>query len=666
MSRRTRNTTGKDEVRGQKSPRAVTEVLRSMNAARKMIGLYGEDHPNTINCVEALAETLAEFVSSFGRATCVFTKQGIVVNDCYYSSSSESEEMLRRLRARGVMAITFVGAPSAEQVKAFAAFLNAEPREVRQQGGPSAYLSSRGVSRIITTESVYTAADDGEGNEDAAVVEIDADDTDRVIGALVDWLCKHDDERGEAPRLPICRILSEPDTAAKLIREAVTKLHASRRRRSAGDLAAKVVHDLEEVASSTAEEWSAVASQVRKAVSRLPRDMREQANIFAPYVDAANRGPKEGREAVKTDEVEGMVAELLQGTAGWQSAAGFDFSPIDRLFGAEPAGVLSRWQSEMAPASLVRSTGSSCAALLSWETSAAEHARIADALAALIPSALQLGDAESAVLFAGELAGEARRDAAPDWRSTNARSALQKLEPTFIRSLVEEALGIGTYRAREVADSLLEIVPGLAPSLLDLLGTSPDDAFAQSVRRGVVRMGQAAVPALGQMLRSGSAVSSRVALETLVEMGTDSALKQIAAFLEESDRTLAALGVRMLSRVRTPLSVEICTGFLSHHSPEVRCAAMRALGELSAERAVGYLARIAGRSGLRSPGLEERVAAVQALGRIGSQEALACLRRVVQRRPLLGRRRYEAVRAAARQALAQSETCQDRSDSLAA
>ena len=71
-----------------------------------------------------------------------------------------------------------------------------------------------------------------------------------VIAAVIDWLAKQDTEHDTLPpKLPITRILSDPDSAARLIGEAVTKLHASRRDMTQGECVSEAIKDLRSCAS---------------------------------------------------------------------------------------------------------------------------------------------------------------------------------------------------------------------------------------------------------------------------------------------------------------------------------------------------------------------------------------------------------------------------------
>ena len=249
-------------------PPVLKDLLKSLEAARKCSSLYGVEHRNAAESADAFSAALDEFRQLFERPTCIFTNNEVIVNDRTYAASPESIEVGSRLRVRGVMAITFVGAAPVEEIPGFLTFLNAEPRDIRAEGGPSVYLRSRGVTKIVATEAVYAVEGEAEGDDKPAQAPGHyPSDVDRAIAAAIDWLSKQQEEGDESPRLPITQILSDPDMAARLIREAVSKLHASRRGYSDRELSTEVIHDLKGLASSDTEEWDNAAPQIRRALS---------------------------------------------------------------------------------------------------------------------------------------------------------------------------------------------------------------------------------------------------------------------------------------------------------------------------------------------------------------------------------------------------------------
>jgi len=628
----------------QKQHPALRGLLNALGAARKQSCLYGDDHPNAHEAIAALVGSLETFISCFDQATCVFTKKSVIVNQHHFTCSTDSQEMLRRLRARGVMAITFVAEPSIEQVTAFLEFLNAEPREIRRQGGPSAYLRRHGISRIVATESMYGGWDDTDDDEsESDQAERDSDLADPAIAAVIGWLCKETESDG-LDRLSIAEILSHPDMAAKLIREAVTKLHASRKRQTAGESASTIIHDLKDLAAADAEKWDNAAPEIRKAVSSLPREVRPAAGVFMSDGETSD-GP-----IADYDEVEAAVAGILEQQPTSEAGGLPSPSHFDHLFGARASGLLSSWKKELHPSSVIASCGRTLETLMIWESSANEHGSIARALAWLIPCALDMRDMESATIFAESLTEEASRASVPTWRGANAKEALRSLDTSTLKELVERAMKTGDYHAKGVAAALVEALPVLATSLMDFLGAYDSEPFGESLKRGIVKAGQAASGRLGRCLREGSAAARESALEALINMGAAHAIREIATALGGAHPDLAVKALGMLPQVRIPITFETCVKALSHRSQVVRCAALNALGEFGDTSAAPYLVHVLARRLLWRDDTAERIAAIDALGQLDRGEALPLLIKLANHRPIFSRSRYEGIRAAAEQA----------------
>ncbi|MHB9035940.1 MAG: HEAT repeat domain-containing protein [Armatimonadota bacterium] len=601
----------------QDQPHALKEMLKSVELARRQISLYGVDHPNSREVIEGLAECVRKFLVDYECATCVFTVDAVIVNEHYFTASTDSVGMFQRIRARGVMAITFVGTPPLDQLTEFLAFLNIEPRDVRIDGGPSAYLRKRGVSRIVLTESVYTRGEESDGEIDNARLDWDPKNADRAVASALDWLTRQDDESDEdLPKLPIAQILSQPDSAAKLIREAVTKLHASRRDNTSGEIASEVVHDLKSLAGASAEDWDKATPQIRKAISKLPQAMRPSFSGFTFEEDeqTADTGK---RPMADVGEVETMVDELLwDGSKSEPSADLPKPSSFERLFGARAQGPMSAWRTELQPRSVMNSTGTTLVTLLRWENSACEHSRIASALAELTLRALEINNLESALLFTASLIDDANREMETGWRRSNARSALQGLQAGTLVTLVKRALVTDSYEARRIAASIVDLCPEIALQLIDLTEAHTCDEFRQSLSRAIIKAGTSAAATLSNLLREGTPSGKLAALETLVEIGRAWALEEVADVVKGEDTALAVRALKLLPTVRIPMVSEILVGALTHQAVEVRCAALDALGEF------------------------------------GDQSALSHLDRIASRRPLFGRSKFEAVRQTAERAAA--------------
>lgn len=605
MSSNKPNISSSDFIEHEKQPPSLSEMLRSIEIARRQFSLYGIDHPNSAEVVERLNKSLEVFIEPYERVTCVFTEDAVIVNEHYYESSAESIQIFHRIRARGAMAVTFVGLPPSEQIREFILFLNIEPREVRLQGGPSSFLSKNGVTRIVLTESVYTVGDpyDIESNEqDSQTPTMDI-----AVASAIHWLTRQDDDTEDIPNLPITQILSNPESAAKLIREAVTKLHASKRDYTSGEIACDVVNDMKSLVSADPQEWDKATGQIRKTISKLPDEMQPSFSGFTFKDDEPD-----GKRSVSVGEVEMMMRNLLRD--GSTSADEVMPEEIADLFGTRAFGPLSSWQNELQPSTVMASTGTTLITLMRWERSACEHGRITSALSELILRAFDINDVESALYFAVTLLDEANNDTEQGWRRTNARSAIANLEPVVLTKLIKGSIASGSSDVRRVGTALIELYPDLAPDLAGLLEQRIPDEFRKALTEAIVKSGSSASAALSKLLHNGKPEGKMAALETLIESSRAWALEEVAQIINGNDQALALEAIRLLPKARIPLTGEILAKAVSHSDMEIRCAALDALGEFGDESKLNFLDSIA------------------------------------RHRPLFGRAKYESVRKAAKRA----------------
>jgi HEAT repeat protein len=152
----------------------------------------------------------------------------------------------------------------------------------------------------------------------------------------------------------------------------------------------------------------------------------------------------------------------------------------------------------------------------------------------------------------------------------------------------------------------------------------------------------------------------------LIAIKGAAAMREVADALTGADPEFLVGALKLVTAVRIPQVTELCIAHVGHSSAEVRCAALAALGELADPSSVPAIAQVVLRRSLRSDETAEKIQAAQALGKIDSDKATDCLRRVANRRPLLGRRKYEPIRLAAERALFEARSRQAQTESKAA
>ncbi|MCE5321680.1 HEAT repeat domain-containing protein [bacterium] len=576
--------TAPDELLAKlEQPPALIETIKAIELARTQISLYGIEHPNSLAVLGELAGCVEQFVETYERATCIFAKNAVIINEHYFNTTPDSKQICQRIRARGAMAITFVGTPPVEQLREFILFLNAEPRDVRSSGGPSTYLRQRGVSRIVLTEAVYTTEDDSD--EDHVAVADDSFDDDRVLASVLNWLSQQDKEEDNLPKLPITQVLSNPDSAARLIREAVTKLHAARRQDMSGEIAGEVVNDLKSLAGTHSEEWDKAAPQIRKAILKLPQEMRP---TFGGFTLDDENDDNVHRRIENISDIENMVGQMMQKDLPKPNA-------FDDLFGARAYGPLSAWRRELQPVSIMTSTGTTLLTLMRWENSACEHSRIVKALAEMVLRAMDVNDLNCALLFAGGLIEEAVCDNESGWRKTNVRSALLGLEKDKLDLLISLALENGSAEAIRISAALVDLCPEIALGMIRMLDINSSEEFKQSIIRAIVKNGTSASAQLADLLRDGSPSGKVAALEILIGIGRAWALEEVASVIHGDDEALAIMAVEMLPNVRVPMVSEILMKAASHTVMGIRIAAVDALGKLGDAATLDFLDKIAKR-----------------------------------------------------------------------
>lgn len=643
-----------DDERLEKQPEALYLMLRSLSFARRLSSLYSAVHPSTVEAMTSLANIIESYILELNdkSATCVFTKNAVIVNDRSYKATFESIDIYQRLRARGVMAITFIQGITDKQAARFIDFLNVEPADVNINGGPREYLQRLGVTRIVATEAIYTRGDESEDDSDS----FDTADSvsgvvDHAIGAVINWLSKQDDDSGaDTPLLPVIDILSDPDMAAKLIREAVTKLHASRTNAGSQELANEVVNDLKDMASSDKDKWDEATPQIRKAISKLPADMRPIApGLTAEKQDVERKSGQPPLKIINICDVETQLEDMTKQKSDSLLDQN-DGQPIDlrSLFSVKAEGMLSNWRNELQPVSILRSCGRTYETLMAWQANASEHGRIARALAMLIPRAMEIEDINSSLLLAEGLIKESRRDDGMIWRKSNALAALESVDTKLLQMIIQKTLLAGTYHHKEIASQLVESIPSLALSMIHLLGVYRGELFDESLKKGLVQDSRNSLPPLASILRTGNLPARMSALETLISIASPFAIKEISSTLSIQDESIIIQALILLPAIKTSSIIDICTNALNHRSTDVKCAAISSLGAIGGDSVLPHIIRIT--TG-RFSGPQEKIRAMEVLGSIGRIEDIEHLQKIADHRPVIGRKRYEEIKSAAENAL---------------
>ncbi|HTO70951.1 MAG TPA: hypothetical protein VMR31_13905 [Myxococcota bacterium] len=219
----------------------------------------------------------------------------------------------------------------------------------------------------------------------------------------------------------------------------------------------------------------------------------------------------------------------------------------------------------------------------------------------------------------------------------------------LLDAIVEQAC-VATGLASVQANQVLIAIGAPAVGALLRHCAAARDASRERAAQTLIAMGDVALVAVVDELRSGASERARRGARLLGEMQNPRGVEFLADALRSDDAQLAREAARALARIPTdsavralvaglrlaPAVAETCAGCLGGMR---QTAAARALGELlDLDREVA--------DGLRRE-------AIRSLGRLGSAEALNRLKRVLDHAPLFGRARFRALRVAAAQAIGQ-------------
>lgn len=628
-------------------PDDIRMLLEKINRARRFASLYGLDHPSSKDIVAELTDSFESFTKGTERITCVFAKGFLIVNESAYTATDDSEELFRVLQSRSVMAVTFIYPIPVRDIHEFILFLITETADILRSNGAASYLRKRGMSHIIVTEAVYTT--DGGFDEEAdfeRVKDNPPNYVDHSISAAIDWLRRQEGEEG-SPKLHINEILSEPESAAKLIREAVTKLHVSRKGYTKKELSTEVIHNLKELSEGDQKAWDESTPHIRKAMSKLPKEM------VPSILGISNREePTEDLDkALDFEDIEFKISETLSNSI--DRTKNLDQLDIDALrvfFETKRGGLLSEWKKELQPSSIMESCARTYETLMAWEDNPEEHARVAKAQAHLITRAMEIRNFDTAWLVSMNLVREAQRNYGKTWHSANAVAALQSIDLDMLEMLVESALKGGDYHQKEISANLVEVLPNLAIMFIGRLGAYNDEMFGVSLERGVEKAGLAALPGLVHVLRTGKTQARLSSVKALISIGNIQAFTEVADSIRSAEPSFVLSILEMLKESGSIYGKQTCATTLEHPSSEVRVYALRILAEIGDPGIVPPVLDIAN-GGFRSSGADERVEAIKVVGKFGGDNEIEPLRRLVNKRTLIGGRQYEKIREAAKQAL---------------
>ena len=287
------------------------------------------------------------------------------------------------------------------------------------------------------------------------------------------------------------------------------------------------------------------------------------------------------------------------------------------------------------------------------QSEAGARAEVISILSDLLPNLLNSGDFHSVAYLISEASVVLER-------AEGVLGAHQQLLDGLTRTLSKpEAVGqllqaLEVARVEPSAEELEELFQELRP---EALGTvlkwirrlSNEDA-RQTLTRAVARMAEGRPAAVGVALKSSERVVVIEALRLVAERGLRGVGEQLVGLVEQGDLGIRAALVPALAAAPTSQTMEALVKLIDDLDPDVRIAAVKALGVKRFQGAVPALEEVVLGKEIRSRDLTERRAFFESYGTIAGQAGVTKLRDLLLSKGF-GRRVDPDTRACAAMAL---------------
>lgn len=626
-------------------PNNASRLLRAINLAHQFAWLYGKKHPNAIEKMQELVDTTISRYDDVPVITYMFAKEAVFVNDIPYQNSADSINMLHKLRMRAVQAITFKPPITCAQVEGLIDFLLEEPLYIIENSDPEKYLQNKGITNITLT--ALTNVSDDEPDDINSTKDTESLNL-RNVDIAVKWLTGN--KNIDLPDISLIDLLADTQSASLLVTQAVDRLCKQSFPCSENQITSEIINDFKKLADGDREKWDSATPQIRRSISNLPLHLRPIISGFMP----ASSTEDERYDIVDAENMEIKIAQIFTDSNGnAKPEQELNESDLHPLFRMKTEGMLSSWKTELEPSSILSACGSTYELLLIWCNSREEHMRIADALSTMVVRAMESDDIKTAIFLVEILIKETRQEHINLWRNTNAREALMNIELSTLKQLSESALTNPDYHHKNISAMLVEIVPELALSMIHLLGTFRSEPFDQSLRNGIKLAGDKSLVQLTSLLRDGTVEAKESALDVLIDIGSTLAMGEIASIIEGSDIDLAIEALNKINDKYNSRIENACHMAMTSKEPDLQLAAINAVRRMNDKSAIPYLESIALHGSLKPELINIRIEAIRTLGEIGEEAQVTVLGRIARNQPLIGRKQYEDVSSAAKDAVEQ-------------
>lgn len=665
----------------------LVAVFDRLVAARRAVGLYQEDHPIAVAARDEACMALETALRQRGALTLTATEAGLLIDGKAYRQNADTEALAKRLRQRGILAITLKAGIDPTELSVLLALMDLSATRLRSKGGLRHLLRSSGVTHI-EGEEIFYAEETPDKQLDLEPIEPGAK-WDSVISGLAQLLSGAGEDLDEETYAKLLQLLADPGLVVRLLTECLSQAGTQLADSGRAVFVGQMVQKLERlVLARSSGDWEGVKTAVRQGVSKLPPAVRPR--IFTFHANHLGQGPPSPDEVVAapgSERFPGMLSEL---GAALAEARNLPRELANALVGLErgdqalgligadarmPASRLAMLLNGMASMKLPPTSP--------WEemTDMLQSARGQTTLGDTVATLLEILDKENKLDGYSKVATELERktkelmdrnqrgpalhalahfarhanegNGYPAWQRLRARAALEAIGTGQILQFVGQVIRTAAPEQAETATELLIFLgEAAAPMLTQLMAEPLAPGADTAVAEALVRLGDTAVPELCRTLQTRYTQVGQAVVRVLSRIATPAALKGLGKALSARDMLVRLAAVQALGKTNSPEAAPALLPALTDHNPSIRRAAIAALGDLKSVEAVPELARLA----LRSLGLFARVAgdqleAVCSLGKIGGGQAIQALSRTLKRRTLFAAARMDEIRLAAAAAL---------------
>jgi hypothetical protein len=257
-----------------------------------------------------------------------------------------------------------------------------------------------------------------------------------------------------------------------------------------------------------------------------------------------------------------------------------------------------------------------------WEPLVHIHKATTEALDVAVGALVLRGEPGQALDLMRELGGLVEfQENRQEWRQTALERLWDRLsDPPLLRKVIEL---LHTANSETMLNELIPYLESAGPFacglLVEILGEEPDRKRRARLIEAIRGLGDVALPAVYEGLRSGSWYLVRNTLNLLADMGDAGTLEPVIACLSHRDVRVKRAAVRTLWKIGGPASVDPLLGAIPTMDPETQLEIMFGLGQVRSVACVPILSAFI--LDKRNPG-PVRAKAAETLGQIGDPRAI--------------------------------------------